>query len=446
MLRLYARIQASKYNASAYYRTFLPFTFMAKMGFPVAPFIDWGEADYSINDRWQFLGASDIVWAYQLIEENFPRYINETRGWGSLGRDNNGEERFPPSFVACTDDDLFNVTPLNGAFGRLGYKGPNGNELKPGDRVNILGTDGQPMMLWQNTDPTMEKFTDYAQNKKLVGAWRDSMMLSELTIVSTQGCADAVIREGLDPKKVHIFPNCVDIAEYPQVALDRPKDRIKILFQGSTTHHEDLWPLRDAFGKLARKYKNIDWTFWGINYSWVADYLPKENVTFSPWVDYRGYGSRLATIGHHINIAPLSPTTFNQSRSAIKWYESSAVYHPAATVAQKTGAYPREIQHGETGMLFETPEQFYDCVAELIEDPTKRETMASNAKDWVLENRRPEDHVKVLHDKLVEVREARKLWPVPRAAKRRVAKARKKEVKRVSKKQPHARKRKKPNR
>jgi hypothetical protein len=128
-------------------------------------------------------------------------------------------------------------------------------------------------------------------------------------------------------------------------------------------------------------------------------------------MDYRIYKLRLSTIGHDIAIAPLRNTTFNASRSAIKWYESSSTWKPAATIASNYGAFAREIEDGKTGMLFNNSEEFETKLQALIDDATLRKDIAANAKDWVRTNRDPDVHVPELYKKFSEVRQARMNWP-----------------------------------
>jgi glycosyltransferase involved in cell wall biosynthesis len=181
---------------------------------------------------------------------------------------------------------------------------------------------------------------------------------------------------------------------------------VRILWQGSPTHYEDWYPLRDALGYLTRKYPQIEWVIWGVLYPWVMELIPADRYRFIKWVPYAQYKLRLATIGHDINLAPLEPTRFNLCRSAIKFYESSILQTPAATIAQKTGPYADEILDGQTGLLYENPAQFIDQVSELVENESKRLELARNARDWVVENR---DAFKVVPKLIDYYRELREL-------------------------------------
>jgi hypothetical protein len=138
---------------------------------------------------------------------------------------------------------------------------------------------------------------------------------------------------------------------------------------------------------LSHRYPNIKWLFFGALFDWAIKELPSDQIEYHKWVDHRAYHVRLGTLAHDINICPLIPQAFNRSRSAIKWYESSVLKNPAATVAQNFGAFAAEIRHGETGMLYDTQQEFIDHISTLIENEKQRRELAANAKDWVLENR-----------------------------------------------------------
>jgi hypothetical protein len=180
------------------------------------------------------------------------------------------------------------------------------------------------------------------------------------------------------------------------------------MWQGSATHHEDLWPLNEAIARVAKKYPETTWVFWGAPYKWAEANIPAGRVKVLPWVHHEAYITRLSTMNHDINLAPLTPHIFNQSRSAIKWYESSCICKPAATLAQNTGAYHDEIQDGETGLLFNTPEEFETKLGGLIEDAKLRQTLASNAQDWCKTNRDARKIITTLFHKYAMVRESHK--------------------------------------
>jgi glycosyltransferase involved in cell wall biosynthesis len=87
-------------------------------------------------------------------------------------------------------------------------------------------------------------------------------------------------------------------------------------------------------------------------------------------------------IGHDINLCALRPTPFAECKSAIKFYESAAIWNPAVTLGADFGPY-QEIIDGETGFRYTSPKEFEWKLSELIENAPLRKQLAQNAQDWV---------------------------------------------------------------
>jgi hypothetical protein len=150
----------------------------------------------------------------------------------------------------------------------------------------------------------------------------------------------------------------------------------------------DLYGIRDPLKNVMRKYPQAKFISFGqeapVMNRWFAEF--KDRFEYIPWVDPDAYTYRLSIIGHDINLCPLRASEFNEAKSAIKWYESSAISRPAATLAGAFGPF-LEIEDGQTGMLYESPAEFEAKLGQLIEDATLRQRLAQNAKDWVHEHR-----------------------------------------------------------
>lgn len=438
--KLYTQISPA-YNASIYYRILLPLNLMEKLGFPVETTIDFGECDVPRETRWAMALESDITLSYQ-ITSKFRLAMMQQAPTLKPMRDDSGEMRWPSTFICDTDDDLFNVQPLNLTYGKLGYVDPaTGKELKDGDEVGIahpleiadsavqreLNRQHPSPLPGARADLKEQRFifasdgnwhnyfslwkdgrnVDFKRNREVVAAWRDIMNVSQLVTCSTPRVEKMVQREcpGIP---TFVTPNAIDFGAYPFVELSDHPGEIRILWQGSATHHEDLWPLNEAIARVAAKYPETTWIFWGAPYKWAEKNIPADRVKILPWIHHEAYTTRLSTINHDINLAPLALHVFNLSRSAIKWYESSCICKPAATLAQKTGAYEDEMEDGQTGLLFSTPEEFELKLGALIEDAKLRQTLASNAKDWCKTNRDARKVMTTLFQKYVEVREGHK--------------------------------------
>lgn len=372
-------------HASYYYRMSVPLMTMHEMGMGLALIDDFGP-DIQPQHRVNAFSNADVNIFYQPVSKLLIRNIEVARTWKQKFDEDTQTWRVPPVFVVDTDDNLFDVNPLNGAFKNLGIRGPDGKDLQDGEAVGIVDENGERVQLWRDG----ENGLDLRRNRDNLNTFAKLLSLADAVTCSTPEVAAYVQRE-VPRARTFVSPNCIRFADYPKMeGLSLVKDdpeEVRILWQGSPTHEEDWYPLRHALGYVARKYPKVKFIIWGALYRWATDQIPSAQLIHLPWVRYQEYRVRLCTIGHDINLAPLRNHRFNRCRSAIKFYESSCIWQPAATLAQNAGAYGSEILDGETGVLFDNPSQFSDKLSWLIEDAKERKRLASNAKDWVNENR-----------------------------------------------------------
>ena len=404
MLKIFSSIPMDM-NASFYYRITLPLEQMEKQGFESLSIVDDHKGTsrrppLTPEERLEAFALADINLVYQTISPAYshnistlrdrpPHYVSAKHVW------------YPPCFIADTDDDLFNCMPLNPAFKRLGIRAPDGSMLEDGSEIKIKHPqEDKEIVLWKDG----EKGFDLDKNRARAESWRRVLQRVNLVTTTTQRARDYVLRE-VPSADVFISPNAIDFEEYHKVELADHPGEVRIMWQGSHTHHEDLWPILNSIKRITEKYPQVTWVFFGSPYPWLYRNLPAERVTAIKWVDYCAYKTRLSTINHDINICPLTPHPFNQSRSAIKFYESSAIWKPAATLAQRAGEYQDVIIEGETGMLFDNPKQFEEKLSTLVEDSLLRVKMAANAKDWIKTHRDVGVIIPKLYEKYVEVRE-----------------------------------------
>jgi len=388
------------HSASFFYRLQTPLMTAGDLGLPVKITIDRNEAGTSPEDRARQFCEADIVLLYQPVGEQPIHNIKSIQSFIPSKRD--GEWKWPPSVVIETDDNLFNVSPLNQAFKNLGIKDMEGREIPLGHHIGVM-QNGERRVLWKDG----ENGFSLAKNRQAIASYRKILEMVDAVSCSTQGVADAVQRE-LTPRRIKVFPNTVRMDWYEQVDLKPEPDKVKILWQGGIAHYEDWYPLREALGNITKKYPQAHWIIWGAQFPWVKELIPSHRYTFKDWCSYQEYRLRLAMIGHDISLAPLSPNVFNDCRSAIKFYEASVLKNPAATLAQNTGPYRDEIIEGETGLTFNNPQEFEEKLSKLIEDATERKRLAANAKDWVNENRDAMKRVPEIVSFWEQLREERK--------------------------------------
>jgi glycosyltransferase involved in cell wall biosynthesis len=387
-------------SASFYYRLDVPLTTAADLGLPVKVVVDRNEVGMTAEERVQAFCESDLIILYQPVGD---QPINNVRGIQSfIPTLRNGEWKWPPSIIVESDDNLFNVSPLNQAFKSLGIRDMEGNMIPTGHHIGVMA-NGERKILWKDGSNGFS----IAKNRYTLNTYKQLLEMADAVTCSTNGVKEAIKKE-LNPRRIEVFPNLVRMDHYEQVDLREDPDQIKILWQGGIAHYEDWFPLRDALGHISAKYPQVHWVIWGAQFPWVKELIPAHRYTFKSWCPYHEYKLRLAMIGHDISLAPLQGNVFNNCRSAIKFYEASALKKPAATLAQNSGPYKDEIIDGETALLFNNPDEFVDKLSLLIEDTKKRKELASNAKDWVSENRDAMKEVPKMVRFWEQIREERK--------------------------------------
>jgi glycosyltransferase involved in cell wall biosynthesis len=123
------------------------------------------------------------------------------------------------------------------------------------------------------------------------------------------------------------------------------------------------------------------------------DALVTPHKEFEPLCSYDRYLSVLRAAD--IALLPLEPTQFNAHKSDLKFIESAA--HEVAVLASPT-VYDRTIRHGETGLIYGSPEEFAMLLDRLIRDGPFRRALARNAYRYVAEHRLLARHFRARYD------------------------------------------------
>lgn len=403
-LTICALINLSEVHASYYYRLQMPLQTMERLNLPVQIMVDPLTADVPSERRAEAWMWSDIVWMYQATDPLMRRNIQVSKQRPGVKQ---GEHVWlPPNYIVDSDDNMFHVHPLNPSYRRLGVVGPDGMPLNPHDeegnptKIVCENAEGKVVYTWEhgqngfNITENITRLEDYRSLCQAAG-----------TMTCTTPRVEQYIKEEIGPEtRTFVNPNCVRFDHYDDVHL-APHKGVRIMWQGSNTHYDDLFRLKDALQNVMRRYPEAELIMWGMNSKVIKGDIPDDRYRHIPWLPYDQYHLKMVHIGADICLAPLSPTRFNDSRSAIKWYEASLTHDPAVTLAQRSGAYQDEMEDGKTGLLFDTPEEFEEKLSLLIENTKLRRELAANAKDWVHENRDAFKVVPRLYEFFMQLRE-----------------------------------------
>jgi glycosyltransferase involved in cell wall biosynthesis len=243
---------------------------------------------------------------------------------------------------------------------------------------------------------------DYAANPNLIGLdpattrglfdgarlYRRTLELCRNAIASTPylggrmhavgGGSFAVIENALDAETLHAATTA-----RPR----RPDGKIRIIYgSGTRTHDADFALIANALKRVLTEHADVEIVL-------VGDLNPpsgllefKERLRRLPACPYAEYLALLAD--SDIAIAPLIAGNFNDAKSNIKFLEAASVGVPS--VCSPRSAFAQAIQHGETGFLAASVDDWYSALTSLVTDQALRQRVGQAARQAVLECYSPE--------------------------------------------------------
>lgn len=365
-----------KMSAQAYYRVGVPLKSLHKLGLANI-YIDDGKDNRDLAIAIQM--GSDIAMGWNMSSDVHFKVIQDFHNYKHIIDE--GAIRLPPTFVFDMDDDISYVSPLNDTYVHFGVRNWEGDMLKPGDSLEWPAPNGKTIKLWEDkiTVGANSKVFDIENNLARLAQHYEGARLSRGVTVTTPFLASIYKDHGV--KNVHVYPNSILESDFFIPTLV-PHEGVRILWQGSTSHFEDWFPIQDALIEVLKENPQAKLVIYGALWKYLQRNIRPEQLEFHEWTDYSTYKIKRHILDCDINLCPLIDTPFNRSKSALKWYEASIGPKPEATLAAKVGPY-LEIEHGKTGLLYETPAEFKTNLQALISNKELRLTLASHARDWV---------------------------------------------------------------
>lgn len=296
-------------------------------------------------------------------------------------------------------------------------EGENGPLMPSDELVSILMEQQHSAgaIFGGDLDDDMWSVADHNPAKEaLAGCTPEAIALTikqmDFVTTSTSFLARRIIEQsGADPERVYVVPNLVDfdLYDFEKWELDNPaapgekvtipmrevrRQRLMeplnrplvIGLQGGPSHVEDWKMIAPALKRIYARYGDrVKFIIAGFHPDYLKEALAEADkagaVWWQGWVPFVEHSETVMRFD--INLCPLLPTLFNQSKSAIKWMEGAAA--GAATVASKT-VYGEFIQGGMTGLLVnDDPAEWELAIAHLIDNPAKRQDLGRGAHTLV---------------------------------------------------------------
>ena len=203
---------------------------------------------------------------------------------------------------------------------------------------------------------------------------------------------------------IYVVPNALDFSQYPKRAGKNKK--LRIGFQGSNVHVQDLLICIDAIAELQKEF-GFEFYIFGIDdkplkdlnkfcleykdkkWKWIEDFpvlyekLQKMEYVHVPYVPYDKYRTKLSELNFDIGIAPLEDTRFNRSKSCLKFYEYAAV----GTVTLASNVIPYSYEMDKEDLVKNRHDKWVAKLRKLIADEEYRQSRLYAQEAWVNEMR-----------------------------------------------------------
>lgn len=217
-------------------------------------------------------------------------------------------------------------------------------------------------------NPAYEFFTQESVLQNV----RACASMADLVTVSTEPLREVFL--DFNPN-VNVIPNFVDAS---WLWVERLRNKLPVIgWAGSATHGNDFRVMGDAVGEaMLLQPKSLAFMMGGRRE--YAAGIPKARLKMVPWVRNPAKVCKW-TREFDIGLAPLADNAFNESKSWVKVLEYAALGIPV--IASDVQPYRDFVEHGVTGFLARTPEQWRKYLLLLLNDVELREHMGAAARD-----------------------------------------------------------------
>ncbi len=226
----------------------------------------------------------------------------------------------------------------------------------------------------------VERLIDQGYDPVRLERMQRLIRFADRVVVSTKPLAGIVSTVN---RSVRVVPNVVDPELWTRLRtahdVAEPREQLRVLYMGSSTHAEDAELLREPFERLIAEEAPIALETVGISERdepWRERFdIPGDKTNYPAFVawllDNRDRWD--------LAVAPLAPTAFNEHKSDLKFLEYSMLGLP--TVASDFGPYRGHGQHGLT--LARTPDDWYSALRSVLAAPDALASAATTARSYV---------------------------------------------------------------
>jgi glycosyltransferase involved in cell wall biosynthesis len=213
--------------------------------------------------------------------------------------------------------------------------------------------------------------------------WTEGKTLAELTaeryerIWAMQQCDGvtvstrrlATVVRSFTTRPVHVVPNAIDVPWFRSVLQAATRQLVPptVGWAGGKRPDDDVREMAAAWERIAVRFPAVRFVVQGYLPPIVAAAVPADRLTVLPWLALERYPAGLKEVD--VACCAVADDRFNRCKSPIKAYEAALA--GAAVVATPT-VYGHLIEHGVTGRLAETADEWETAIAAYLASPATR--------------------------------------------------------------------------
>jgi len=195
------------------------------------------------------------------------------------------------------------------------------------------------------------------------------------------------------PDKVAVMPNRIDLNLYKWRSKPNNKSSIRIGYFGSSSHFNDLGDKNFMSGleKLMKEYPNVEFLTVG---AMLSSFKRKFGMRYFNDFGHQDIYTWVGLMEEKLKdvdiwVSPLVESTYNKSKSSIKFLEMSSTCKPGCW--QRIRQYEEVVKHGKNGFLCHSVDDWYTSLKKLVDSKKLRKQMGQEAfktveNDWQMKN------------------------------------------------------------
>jgi glycosyltransferase involved in cell wall biosynthesis len=228
--------------------------------------------------------------------------------------------------------------------------------------------------LWQDG----QNGFDLKANRLKIQSLLNALRAVDMVTVTTDKLAEYALQYN---KNVRVLPNLINFERWWQLPL-KPNQQMRVGWSGGMSHYEDWEVIKKPLNQLLKKYQ-FKLVMVGTNFEGIVDPENRHLVEYHDWCPFKGHSYRMMCMNLDLAIIPLADLPFNHYKSAVKFYEMSAMGVPC--IISDVPPYSSEIKGRAWG--YKTPEEFKSLFLGALAGRLNLKEMGKTAYDWVFDQR-----------------------------------------------------------